>query len=156
MKYDIATKVLMDKAGERILERFLDLNIEYLELVEELPQETVSLKRSDYVFRVTTKEGKLFVVIWEFLSTWKRRDIMIESAAYDIIKQEGIKEGIEKGIEKGIERGIEKGFLQKAREDVIEILEARFELVPPSIVKTIQKTDDLFVLKMLHKKGVEI
>ena len=41
MKYDIATKVLMDKAGERILEKFLGIGVEYLELVEELPQETV-------------------------------------------------------------------------------------------------------------------
>ena len=40
MKYDIATKVLMDKAGARILEKFLGIGVEYLELVEELPQET--------------------------------------------------------------------------------------------------------------------
>jgi len=69
MKYDIATKVLMDKAGARILEKFLGIDVEYLELVEELPQETVSLKRSDYIFRVSTREGKHVVVIWEFLST---------------------------------------------------------------------------------------
>ena len=76
MKYDIATKVLMDKAGERILEKFLGIAVEYLEMLEELPQETVSLKRSDYIFRVTTQDGKLVVVIWEFLSTWKRQSVL--------------------------------------------------------------------------------
>ena len=76
MKYDIATKVLMDKAGERILEKFLGIAVEYLEMLEELPQETVSLKRSDYIFRVTTREGKHIIVIWEFLSAWKRQGVL--------------------------------------------------------------------------------
>ena len=35
----------------------------------------------------------------------RRKDIMIESPAYDLIKEEGIEEGI-----KGIEEGIEKAF----------------------------------------------
>lgn len=266
MKYDIATKVLMDRGGQRILEKFLGIGIEYLELVEELPQETVSLKRSDYVFRVTTRDGKHIIVIWEFLSTWKRqgvlnlidymvrvllkfplpvvpvilllrpsssardysdpqitqitqiqymireasvlrnlrnlwmermgvmkggsqavweaertiyesalpvedkadlltamaifaglksealtrklverrRDIMIESAAYDIIKEDGIKEGLQQGI------------LQKAREDVIENLEVRFDVVSRSIMKSINEIDDPSVLKMLHKKAATV
>ena len=266
MKYDIATKVLMDRGGQRILEKFLGIGIEYLELVEELPQETVSLKRSDYVFRVTTRDGKHIIVIWEFLSTWKRQgvlnlidymvrvllkfplpvvpvilllrpsssardysdpqitqitqiqymireasvlrnlrnlwmermgvmkggsqavweaertiyesalpvedkadlltamaifaglksealtrklverrqDIMIESAAYDIIKEDGIKEGLQQGI------------LQKAREDVIENLEVRFDVVSRSIMKSINEIDDPSVLKMLHKKAATV
>ena len=34
----------------------------------------------------------------------RRKDITIESPAYDLIKEEGIEEGIEKGIEEGIEK----------------------------------------------------
>ncbi|MDQ7031494.1 MAG: hypothetical protein Q9M37_02080 [Desulfonauticus sp.] len=37
---------------------------------------------------------------------------MIESAAYEIIKQEGIKEGIQQGLEKGIQQGMERGLQQ--------------------------------------------
>jgi len=74
----------------------------------------------------------------------RRRDIMIESAAYDIIKEDGIKEGLQQGI------------LQKAREDVVEILEVRFEVVPASIAKTINEIDNPSVLKMLHKKAATV
>jgi hypothetical protein len=41
----------------------------------------------------------------------RRKDIMIESAAYDIIKKEGFVEGIEEGMEKGIEKTI-KDFMR--------------------------------------------
>ena len=74
----------------------------------------------------------------------RRRDIMIESAAYDIIKEEGIKEGLQQGI------------LQNARQDVVEILEVRFEIAPASIAKTINEIDDLSVLKMLLKKAATV
>jgi hypothetical protein len=52
----------------------------------------------------------------------RRKDIMIESAAYEIIKKEGFaegrttghKEGLQEGLEQGLERGLEQG-LQKGR-----------------------------------------
>jgi hypothetical protein len=76
MKYDIATKVLMDKAGKKVLERFLDIELEDLEYIEDLPQETASLKRSDYILKVVGKDGGNFILIWEFLSTWKRKSVL--------------------------------------------------------------------------------
>lgn len=54
----------------------------------------------------------------------KRRDLMIESYAYELIKQEGIQEGMEEGLtrglkagrreglEQGLERGLERGLEQ--------------------------------------------
>ena len=60
------------------------------------------------------------------------------------------------GIKKGIEQGMQQGILQKAREAVIEILEVRFEVVPGSIVKTINGIDEPSVLKMLLKKGATV
>ncbi len=39
----------------------------------------------------------------------KRRDIMIESYAYEIIKEEGLKEGFLKGKEEGLKEGLLKG-----------------------------------------------
>ena len=74
----------------------------------------------------------------------RRRDIMIESAAYDLIKEDGIKEGIQQGM------------LGQSRQDLIDVLEARFELVPRSITATIQEIDDPAVFKILLKKAVTI
>jgi predicted transposase YdaD len=41
-----------------------------------------------------------------------RRDIMRESIAYDLIKEEGLKEGLQQGLEKGLQQGLEKGLQQ--------------------------------------------
>lgn len=76
MQYDIATKVLMDRAGIMMLEVFSGLKVKELELIQELPQETVSLKRSDYILKVKDSEGKKFIVVWEFLSSWKEDSIL--------------------------------------------------------------------------------
>jgi hypothetical protein len=72
----------------------------------------------------------------------RRKDIMIESVAYDIIKQDGISEGIQ------------LGKVQEAREAVLEILDLRFEVVPRSLMKKIDGIEDLPVLKSLHKKAI--
>ena len=58
------------------------------------------------------------------------------------------------GIKKGIEKGIEKGTLKNAREAVIDVLEARFEVVPKSMMNNIKKMDDTAVLKMLHEEAI--
>lgn len=58
----------MDRAAYQMLECFLHLSAAEVKLVEELPQESVSLKRSDYILRVTDTAGMTRLVIWEFLS----------------------------------------------------------------------------------------
>jgi predicted transposase YdaD len=243
MKYDITAKVIMDIAKESIVHRFLDIDIADVEAINNIPEETVSLKRSDFPFRVILKNGKQIIVLievqtrfnhnfilrlidytirfkikyrlriiplvllftpsrkatgiykdelitfnynivkfWElqakefmndiylypFLPIMKggeeliveaenriynedmdidkkadlltamaifagmkdknlasqlierRRDIMIQSAAYGIIKEEGRKEGLQEGLSKGIEEGIEKGLekgLEKGKQE---------------------------------------
>jgi hypothetical protein len=56
----------------------------------------------------------------------------------------------------GEEEGVQKGLLRKSREDVIEILEVRFEVAPRSITEIINGMDDLSILKMLLKKAATI
>ncbi len=51
---------------------------------------------------------------------------------------------------------MQQGMQQNAQEDVIDILEVRFELVPQSIVKTIHQIDDPTILKILHRKAVKV
>lgn len=71
----------------------------------------------------------------------RRRDLMIESAAYDLIKKEGILEGMEKGA------------LQTSREAILEVLEERFGFVPNMLSSTIHGIDNSSLLKFLLKKA---
>ena len=70
--------------------------------------------------------------------------------------QEGLQQGLQEGLQQGLQQGLRQGLLQKSREAVIEILEARFEVVPQSIVEIINDVDDLSILKMLLKKAATV
>ncbi|OIP88454.1 MAG: hypothetical protein AUK55_16100 [Syntrophobacteraceae bacterium CG2_30_61_12] len=269
MHYDIAAKVLMEKCRGEIPRRFLGLSVAESSLLQELPQETVSLKRSDFPMLVTDESGEQRLVLLEIQSQWdrdiplrlldyrsryllkhqveaiscilllrpsgaavtcykdtevtysyrlirvyeldareiiqekvlclmpfvplmqhgkelvdradsalyesslpredkadmltvmtifsglisselphllvsRRRDIMIESAAYDIIKQEGH------------EQGLRQGKIQEAREGILDNLEARFDVVPASIVREIEGIEDLPILKALRRNSVKV
>ncbi len=74
----------------------------------------------------------------------RRRDIMIESAAYDLIKEEGL------------QQGLQQGKVLEAQEAVLDNLEARFEVVPESITKKLQQIKELHVLKTLHRKSISV
>ncbi len=74
--YDVATKVLMDKAAGPMLDAFLGIQATDIELIDELPQESVSLKRSDYILRVIDTTGQAQIVLWEFLSQWRRNAVL--------------------------------------------------------------------------------
>ena len=74
--YDVATKVLMDKAAGPMLDEFLGIQATDIELIDELPQESASLKRSDYMLRVIDNEGQARIVLWEFLSQWRRNAVL--------------------------------------------------------------------------------
>ncbi|MGI6457369.1 MAG: hypothetical protein ACOX5R_17370 [bacterium] len=76
----------------------------------------------------------------------RRRDIMIESVAYELIKGEGIEEGIKKGRE--------EGTVLKSREDVLAILEVRFHSVPADIRQTVEEMTDISQLNQLHREAV--
>ena len=73
----------MDQAGPLVLEVFSGLKVTDLKFIEELPQESVSLKRSDYILQVTDTNGERFNVIWEFLSIW-REDAVLNLMDYAI------------------------------------------------------------------------
>lgn len=51
---------------------------------------------------------------------------MIESAAYDIIKQEGIQEGIQEGMRKGKMEGLKEGKASGIRESLAILIESQF------------------------------
>ena len=50
----------------------------------------------------------------------------------------------------------QEGVLQQKREDVIEVLEVRFEELPDELVEKINQIEDLELLKTLLRQGITI
>ena len=71
MRYDVATKVVVEHGKETILKRLVGIEAVEDELIEELPQETVSLRRSDYPLRVRDRDGREQIVLLEFQTAWR-------------------------------------------------------------------------------------
>ena len=83
--------------------------------------------------------------------------IMRESSFAQYIKQLGIEQGIEQGIEEGIKQGIEQGGRQRAIEDILEVLEIRFDLSEAHPLSTrIAAIDDLQHLKQLLRAAIQV
>ena len=253
MHYDLASKVLLSRCKEPFLSYFCGLPVKDALLVEEKPQETPSLRRSDFLLRVRLEDGGVLLALVEFISRWRawypvrtlecrcrhllkenlpirsflvlltpsveahdlyedeevryrfglvklyemearmvleegppcllafvplmkggeemldeaerkiyeleaerewkadlltgmailgglkspeiplklierRRDLMIESAAYEIIKKEGFEEGLKQGIQQGLEKGIQQGIQQGIRRGLLEAIELGLKL----------------------------
>jgi predicted transposase YdaD len=73
MQYDIAAKVLIEKCREEILRRFLGLSVTESTILEQAPQETVSVKRSDFPILVTDETGNQKLVLLEIQSQWETK-----------------------------------------------------------------------------------
>jgi len=71
MPYDIAAKVLIEKCRHEILRHFVGIPVTESVLIEELPQETVSLRRSDFPLLVTDEAGRQLLVLIEIQSRWE-------------------------------------------------------------------------------------
>ncbi len=275
MKYDIAAKVVMETGKEAILQRFLGLDADSIQIIEQLPEETPSLRRSDFPMRVVLRDGSEVIVLveiqtefdndfilrlidytvrfqlkyhleviplvllltpsrlatgvykgkritfeynvvrfWELQSRdflnemWlypflplmnegeyvleeaerkiyedseiniekkadlltamaifagfkdkdlltqlikRRRDIMRQSPAYDIIKEEGLKEGLQQGLQQGVERGRQ----QEVQRLLLDILRVRFEIIPVRIIKAINSITEIETLEVLHNSAVK-
>ena len=91
--------------------------------------------------------------------------IMRESSFAQYIKQlgieqgreQGIEQGIEQGLEQGREEGIEQGGRQRAIEDILDVLEIRFDLSEAHPLSArIAAIDDLQRLKQLHRAAIQV
>jgi len=70
----------------------------------------------------------------------RRRDIMIESPAYEIIKEEGLREGM----------------LEEAREMVLEALSVKFGVLPIDLIEEIKGIQFREVLKQLLRAAMTV
>ncbi len=70
MHYDIALKELLRHCGQAILEHLVGLPVQTSTLIE-VPQETTSVRRSDFPLRVTTRAGEELLVLVELQTRWQ-------------------------------------------------------------------------------------
>jgi len=62
----------------------------------------------------------------------------------------------QEGLSLGISQGIAEGIIQKGREDVLEVLEVRFQDVPTEIIRKINEIQDPALLKTLHRQAIAL
>jgi len=79
MKYDITAKRLLEIGKESILKYFLSIDVESAEILEELPEETVSIRSTDFPIKIREKTGEEYILLFEIQSNWKLSKI------YDLI-----------------------------------------------------------------------
>jgi len=71
-------------------------------------------------------------------------------------REEGLMEGLQTGLQTGLLTGRQEGALIRARESVIEALEARFGEVPFSLRERIIGLDDLSELKTELRRAITV
>ncbi|MDQ1317907.1 MAG: hypothetical protein QG588_1562, partial [Candidatus Poribacteria bacterium] len=83
MKYDIAVKAIINIAKEEILHSFLGIESDSIELLEELPEETTNIRRSDFPLHVIQKDGNETIVILE-IQTQFSNDFVLRLIDYTV------------------------------------------------------------------------
>jgi len=71
MQYDVASKRLVELGKESLLNWLLGIEPSSVELIEELPEETVSLRSSDFPLLVRYESGEKQIVLLEFQTRWE-------------------------------------------------------------------------------------
>jgi len=67
-----------------------------------------------------------------------------------------MEEGLLQGRQEGRQEGIEEGQMQAVRDDVIEILSARFKKVPAGVKRTLAAIEDRRQLKLLLRQAATV
>lgn len=75
MQYDIALKTLLECAREDFFREILQENVREVKGIEELPQETVSVRSTDFPVRVFDEDGRELIHLIEFQTDWKREKL---------------------------------------------------------------------------------
>lgn len=76
----------------------------------------------------------------------RRRDIMIQSPIYDIIKEEGIREGMKEGVK--------EGSLKEGREMILTALDEKFGKLPSDVPETLSNINDTKKLEILLRQAI--
>jgi hypothetical protein len=104
----------------------------------------------DYVLKLPEPEALQFNKEMELFEEARTMPYM------STIERMARKEGLLQGISEGIEQGRTKGQLEKAKEDVLEILEVRFSHVPFRVKEEVIRCNDLDKLNKAHRHALLI
>lgn len=93
----------------------------------------------------------------------RRRDIMMESPTFDILKEllgkesleQGIQQGIQQGMQQGMQKGLQQGLEQGLRKSLLDVLEFKFEVIPEKLLKAINNITNTDNLSTLHRHAME-
>ena len=84
-------------------------------------------------------------------------DLIRESSLFQSLTQQSREESFEQGREEGREEGIEQGGRERAIEDILDVLEIRFDLRQTDPLSArISAIEDLQRLKQLHRAAVQV
>ena len=87
------------------------------------------------------------------LLTLISEDIVKESSVYQMI----IERGMEQGMEQGIEQGKQLGAKESTIENILDLLDQRFQMSTALVLKPSLKTiDDLQQLRQLFHEALEV
>ncbi|OIP97420.1 MAG: hypothetical protein AUK55_04485 [Syntrophobacteraceae bacterium CG2_30_61_12] len=67
----------------------------------------------------------------------------------EVLQQEARQQGLQQGLQEGLQQG-----LQQARENVLDVLKARFGEVPQALVERMDAVADLASLKVLDRRAI--
>lgn len=70
MQYDITSKLIIEKGNREILHYFLHVDPVSIEVIENLPQELPSVRRSDFLLKVTDRDQQEQLYLIEFQTYW--------------------------------------------------------------------------------------
>ena len=70
--------------------------------------------------------------------------------------QRGLQQGEQRGFQQGEQKGTQKGLLKGGRENIIEVLQVRFDAVPERVAEAINAIDQLETLKFLLKQAITV
>jgi hypothetical protein len=126
-QHDVAAKVLLENCREELIRRFLDIKenipclLPFVPLMKNGPEHLLEAdnriydspfprpKKSDMLTSMAILSG----LVSEDLTTQliqRRRDIMIESPAYEIFRQEWMKDGLREGLKPSLQALLEIKF----------------------------------------------
>jgi predicted transposase YdaD len=89
----------------------------------------------------------------------RRRDIMMESPTFEILKEllgeDYLEKGLQQGLQQGLQKGLQQGIQQGYRKSLLDVLEFKFKTIPEKLLKTINDITDADTLSKLHHYAME-
>jgi len=144
--YPLLPLMKTDKSGEEIISEAAELIEKEVEDIEHKADAYVALRIFSAINFPSSLVNKIL----------KRRDIMVQSAAYQEILQEGEMRGEMRGIEKGERLGIEKGERLGIERSILEILGERFGFVSPKLEREVKGLEGMKVCDFLLRTAVKV